>query len=84
MPVAPSGLLTLGPISQGDPWVEPRISTSSIVVVLVLVIDSLDCLANAIPTVASFSCSRCFTLSQAMAIKIENENDHENEHDWRG
>jgi hypothetical protein len=31
--------------------------------VLVLVIDSLDCLASAIPTDASFSCSRCFTLS---------------------
>jgi hypothetical protein len=31
--------------------------------VLVLVIDSLDCLASAIPTDASLSCSPCFTLS---------------------
>jgi hypothetical protein len=29
----------------------------------VLVIDSLDRLASAIPTDASLSCSRCFTLS---------------------
>jgi hypothetical protein len=62
----------------------PRVSTASIVLVLVLVIDSLDRLANAIPIDAWFSCSRCFTLSEPMAVKIENENDHENEHDWRG
>jgi hypothetical protein len=36
-----------------------RISTSSIVLVLVFVIDCLDRLATAIPTDASFSCSPC-------------------------
>jgi hypothetical protein len=40
-----------------------RVLTSSIVLALVLVIDSLDRLARAIPTDASFSCSRCFRLS---------------------
>jgi hypothetical protein len=55
--------------------------TSSIVLVLVLVVDSLDCPASAIPTDVSSSCSRCFRLSKPITVKIENENDHENEHD---
>jgi len=54
------------------------------VLVLVIVLDSPDCLANAIPTDASFRYSRCFTPSYQWAVKIENENDHENEHDGRG
>jgi hypothetical protein len=38
-----------------------RVSTS--VIVLVLVIDSLDCLATGDPTDASFGCLPCFTFS---------------------
>jgi hypothetical protein len=43
-----------------SPGVQPL---QKIVLVLALVIDSLVCLASAIPADASFSCSRCFTLS---------------------
>jgi hypothetical protein len=58
-----------------------RVSTSSIVLVLVLVIDSLDCLANAIPTDASFRFYAGFRLLLTNRGQIENENDHENEND---